>query len=205
MFVYQSKNFINIVKGTMPEDIPGIQAGFDENGNTVVRLNGADVLIPSTKVTLTQSSMLDGVEVAIPQPNAKLVIDGTNFRVLGELEKTPEAAKAWGYANPDNVSLFAVTVEFDGYTDAEHFKGVMTGGVTPNKEIDPAKFDGPNYITYVLSAEQTVRTIKYTTNYSGEGTPVYDKEFMILVGDAEPTTNTVEPVQAKAKKVEADK
>lgn len=123
MFVYQSKNFINIVKGTMPEDIPGIQAGFDENGNTVVRLNGADVLIPSTKVTLTQSSMLDGVEVAIPQPNAKLVIDGTNFRVLGELEKTPEAAKAWGYANPDNVSLFAVTVEFDGYTDAEHFKG----------------------------------------------------------------------------------
>lgn len=183
MFIYQKGNYVNIVKGSKPEEIPGVSVGFDTAGEVEIFVNGAIVSadMPTEKFAMATTSFLDGKEISIEQPNAKLIYTDTGYELTGTLVKTPEQAKAWGYADPENVALYAVTIVFDGYTDAEHFRG-KSYGVSGGKDISPAKFDGPNYITYVMNAVAKKDPYwEYTTTYSGDGEPTFDHRITLNI------------------------
>lgn len=43
MFIYEKDGFLNIVNGNLPKEDPDVQVGFDEGGEAIIKVNGADI------------------------------------------------------------------------------------------------------------------------------------------------------------------
>ena len=168
MFVYQTGEIVNVVKGNrqLPKAVPDIQVGF-EGDTPFVKFGGVSIPVTAEGgvVEMTAGITLNGVEMEVPNPDltAKLVDGG--YEIGGVMAVAPAAVcQAWGYA--EGSCLFTVRVVFEGEID-NTFSGTCDGKV-PNKPIDLSKFDGPNYIDYIFDGTTKVITIKYKANENAE-------------------------------------
>lgn len=159
MFVYQNGEVLNIVKGNMPKAIPEISVGF-EGESTVIKIGGVTIPTASSEGTiqLTDTVISGGRTFDIVNPDLTVTLENNGYTLSGTVSPaSDETTTYWGYEK--DAPLYVVRVVFDGITDitdpeqAAAFSGVCNGK-TDAKPIDPAKFDGPNYIDYVFDASQ---------------------------------------------------
>ena len=191
MLVYQKGNTINVVKGSLPEENPATQFGFEGSAAdweiTFIKIGGVNVPFKAEggQVEMTNKIVLDGVEMDVPNPDLTTTLVDGGYDIGGTMAVAPaDVCKAWGY--PEGSHLFTTRVVFEGDIDPETFSGTCDGKV-PSKPISYAKFDGPNYIDYIFDGSTKVITIKYKANADAEEKTIVIKNNAVLAG-AEETT-----------------
>ena len=191
MLVYQKGNTINVVKGSLPEENPATQFGFEGSAAdweiTFIKIGGVNVPFKAEggQVEMTNKIVLDGVEMDVPNPDLTTTLVDGGYDIGGTMAVAPaDVCKAWGY--PEGSHLFTVRVVFEGDIDPETFSGTCDGKV-PGKPISYAKFDGPNYIDYIFDGSTKVITIKYKANADAEEKTIVIKNNAVLTGAEEAT------------------
>lgn len=102
--------------------------------------------------------------VTIQNNDLYVTVDNNVFNVEGKMDYVQPADIAkLGYAS-DVHNLFIVKVTFEGEIIPSQFTGTCIG--TETKPIVYSKFDGPNYIYYVLNGNIKKFTITYKSNNS---------------------------------------
>lgn len=189
MLVYQKGNTINVVKGSLPEENPTTQFGFEGSAAdweiTFIKIGGVNVPFKAEggQVEMTNKIVLDGVEMDVPNPDLTTELVDGGYEIGGTMAVAPaDVCKAWGY--PEGSHLFTTRVIFEGDIDPETFSGTCDGK-TPNKPIDYSKFDGPNYIDYIFDGSTKVITIKYKANAEADEKTIIINNNAVLAGAEE--------------------
>ena len=185
MFVYQTGEVVNVVKGNrqLPKEIPDIQVGF-EGDKPFVKFSGVEIPVAADGgiIEMTNEITLGGVTMSVPNPDLVTKLVDGGYEIGGTMAVAPaDVCKAWGYAEGSH--LFTVRVVFDGDID-ETFSGTCDGK-TPNKPIDISKFDGPNYIDYIFDGTTKTITIKYKANKNAEEKTIVITNNATLAGASE--------------------
>lgn len=172
MFTYQKGNTVNVVKGSLPEENPYIQVGFEGTAAdwdlTFIKVGGVNVPVKADggTVEMLDQITLNGQTMTVSNPNLVTTVTAAGYDISGEMAVAdPAVCKAWGY--PEGSHLFTTRVVFDGDIDPETFSGTCDG-VVKGKPISYDKFDGPNYIDYIFSGETKEIVIKYKANADAE-------------------------------------
>lgn len=200
MFTYQKGNTVNVVKGSLPEENPYIQVGFEGTAAdwdlTFIKVGGVNVPVKADggTVEMLDQITLNGQTMTVSNPNLVTTVTAAGYDISGEMAVAdPAVCKAWGY--PEGSHLFTTRVVFDGDVDPATFSGTCSG-VVKDKPIDPAKFDGPNYIDYIFSGETKEIVIKYKANADAEEKTITITNNATMAGedaaDAEETEAAVE-------------
>lgn len=167
MFLYQKDNLLKFVSGRLPEDPAPLAVGFVED-EAVIMYKGVAVQLASDGGTVSPSLTIptNGVEMSVPNPDLVMKLEGGDYHVTGKIAAaSKEVTDAWGY--DEGTHLYVVKVEFEGDIDPDTFSGTCDGK-TPNKPISYDKFDGPNYIYYILDSVTKLVTITYKANAEAE-------------------------------------
>ena len=167
MLLYQKNDLLNFVKGNLPESPAPLSVGFIED-NAVIMYEGVQIQLTSDGGTVSPSDSitLNGVEMNVPNPELVVKLKDGEYHLTGKIATaSDEVTSAWGYEK--GTHLYVIKVEFDGDIDPETFSGTIDGKV-PNKPITYSKFDGPNYIYYILDSSTKTITIKYKANENAE-------------------------------------
>lgn len=189
MLTYQKDNTVNVVKGSLPEENPYIQVGFEGTAAdwdlTFIKVGGVNVPVKAAggTVEMIDKIVLNGQEMTVANPNLVTTITADGYDVSGEMAvAAPAVCQAWGY--PEGSHLFTVRVIFDGEIDPATFSGTCDGAVK-GKPIDPAKFDGPNYIDYIFTGETKEIVIKYKANENAEEKTITITNNATMAGEEE--------------------
>lgn len=167
MFLYQKDNLLNFVNGNLPENPAPLSVGFNEN-EAVIMYKGVAIQLTSDGGTVSPSNtiILGGVEMEVPNPELVVRLKDGEYYLTGKINAaSEEVTSKWGYEK--GTHLYVIKVEFAGDIDPETFSGTIDGKV-PNKPITYSKFDGPNYIYYILDSSTKVITITYKANSKAE-------------------------------------
>ena len=189
MLTYQKDNTVNVVKGSLPEENPYIQVGFEGTAAdwdlTFIKVGGVNVPVKAAggTVEMIDKIVLNGQEMTVANPNLVTTITADGYDVSGEMAvAAPAVCQAWGY--PEGSHLFTVRVIFDGEIDPATFSGTCDGAVK-GKPISYDKFDGPNYIDYIFTGETKEIVIKYKANENAEEKTITITNNATMAGEEE--------------------
>lgn len=139
---------------------------------------GVAIQLTSDGGTVSSSNSIpfNGVDMSVPNPDLVVKLEGGEYHLTGKIAAASDSiTTAWGYEK--GTHLYVIKVEFAGDIDPETFSGTCDGKV-PNKPITYSKFDGPNYIYYILDSSTKVITITYKANSKA------DKKVIKIYNDA---------------------